>query len=360
MHQLDGIKVERNVRLAGLGRAGQRREIDVLLTGNLAGYPIRVAIECKNERLPIGVSKIDAFVGKLNDVGIPVQLGIFVSASGYTSGAIERATAAGIRPLVLTGLTQDGLSTVVADAFQSVVYLLLETGKIEVTNTVSAATNAHDMLVFRDDEGRACGAIPDLIWLAWLNDQPPSTIGTYRLDFAIPPHWRHVVDGKVVATPAVSVEVHVVGLVVKLRGRAEHHALVNAADQSVERFRTNVAFDAAGTSFPVTVLRTESALDSFLDNTGTTRLIVGRFRLPRIRCDAVYWPVSARVVEALAEALRDEGLDRSPEAMREAIQGLEGTDLSAVWEPIWDEHLAMIQRLLGTQSSDSGATRPMA
>jgi len=336
MHQMDGIKVERNVRLAGQGRLGQRREIDVLLTGNLAGYPIRVAIECKNERLPIGVAKIDAFVGKLKDVGIPVQQGIYVSAGGYTSGAIERATAAGIRPLVLTGLTQDGLSTVVADAFQSIVYLLLETGKIEVTNTVPAVKNAQDLLVFRDDEGRTCGAIPDLIWLAWLNDQPPSTIGTYRLDLAIPPHWRYVVDGTVVPAPTVSAEVHVVGLTVTLRGRAEHHTLVNAADQSVERIKTNVAFDAAGTSFPATVLRSESALNTFLGSTGTVRLTLGRFRLPRIRYDAVYWPASARVVEALAEMLCDEGADRSPEALRVMIGAIEGTDLSAVWDPIWD------------------------
>jgi hypothetical protein len=79
----------------------------VLVTGNMAGYPIRVAIECKNEQLPIGVPKLDAFVGKFKDIGIPVQQGIYVSVSGYTSGMIERATAAGIRPLVLTGLTAD-------------------------------------------------------------------------------------------------------------------------------------------------------------------------------------------------------------------------------------------------------------
>ncbi len=105
MHDSPNVKVERRVFLDSVGGSG-KREIDILLTSSVAGYPVRLAIECKNEKTPIGSPKIDAFVGKLQDVGIPSQLGIYVSASGYTGGAIERARKAGIKTLVLTGLTR--------------------------------------------------------------------------------------------------------------------------------------------------------------------------------------------------------------------------------------------------------------
>src|SRR5947209_2350303 len=97
MHDQPGITVELNRRLLPLNGKGVKREIDVLLTGTIANYRVQMAIECKNENAPIGSPMIDAFVGKLQYVGIPPQQGIYISASGYTIGAIERATAAGMR-----------------------------------------------------------------------------------------------------------------------------------------------------------------------------------------------------------------------------------------------------------------------
>ena len=84
MHEFSGVKVQQNVFMPTLGNARRKREIDVLLTSNVAGYLVQIAIECKNEKGVIGSPKIDAFVGKLSDIGIPTRHGIYVSASGYT------------------------------------------------------------------------------------------------------------------------------------------------------------------------------------------------------------------------------------------------------------------------------------
>src|SRR6266536_5008487 len=70
MHDQPGVTVERNRRLPPVGGKGVKREIDVLLTATVAGYQIQMAIECKNEAAVIGFPKIDAFVGKLQYVGI--------------------------------------------------------------------------------------------------------------------------------------------------------------------------------------------------------------------------------------------------------------------------------------------------
>src|SRR5262249_49938492 len=75
MHESPGLAVERNVFLPIPGEPGSHREIDVLVSGSFAGYPMRLAFECKNERGPVGRDKIDAFDGKLRDVGIPTQQG---------------------------------------------------------------------------------------------------------------------------------------------------------------------------------------------------------------------------------------------------------------------------------------------
>ena len=91
MHQTAGVK-GRPMSLLGRGTTGRKREIDVLLTSEVAEYPVRVAIECKNEKARIGSERIDALIGKLDDIGIPTQQSMYISASGYTRDAIERAT----------------------------------------------------------------------------------------------------------------------------------------------------------------------------------------------------------------------------------------------------------------------------
>jgi len=123
LQEVPGVMVQRNVRLPMLGSRRNTREIDVLLTSHISGHEVRLAVECKNEEGRIGSPKIDKFRGKLEAVGIPPSLGIYVSPHGYTEGALEAARAAGIRTLVFKGLSADRLSLEVAQAFQSIVVL---------------------------------------------------------------------------------------------------------------------------------------------------------------------------------------------------------------------------------------------
>src|SRR5579885_1210077 len=136
MHDQPGVTVQRNQFLPPVGRKGKKREIDVLITAVVVGYPVRMAIECKNEGRAIDSPGIEAFAAKLQDVGIAPQHGIFVSASGYTADAVERAKTVGMRTLTLRGLRDEDLLGSIFDAFQSVIYLLLQVLNVTVTNTV--------------------------------------------------------------------------------------------------------------------------------------------------------------------------------------------------------------------------------
>jgi Restriction endonuclease len=154
MHDAPGVRVEQNVRVRALTPGKRSREIDVLINGTLSGYPMRVAIECKNEKEIVGAPKIDAFVGKLLDIGIPPQHGVYVAVRGFTRGAIARAKFAGIRTLVLTGLDESRLEAVVQDAVQAVVFLWAIATNWSIVNNVSADLDRpEELALFVDEKG---------------------------------------------------------------------------------------------------------------------------------------------------------------------------------------------------------------
>jgi hypothetical protein len=118
LHEAEGVTVERNVRLPSLSDPAQIREIDVLLTGNVAGYTVHIPIECKNYGNRITVGQIGEFKDKLEDVGLSAQGSLYVSVTGFGRDARRRAKDHGIRLFELKGLTSDRLSSAVHKAFQ--------------------------------------------------------------------------------------------------------------------------------------------------------------------------------------------------------------------------------------------------
>ncbi|MFI6427787.1 restriction endonuclease [Promicromonospora sp. NPDC050880] len=80
--------VEHNARMFGeLSRT--QRQIDVLVTGALAAYPVSTAIECKHHKAAVTIDVVESFIGKLQDVGI--GSGVIFSTSGFTAPAERRA-----------------------------------------------------------------------------------------------------------------------------------------------------------------------------------------------------------------------------------------------------------------------------
>jgi hypothetical protein len=337
MHDQPGVTVERNRRLPPASGLGGKREIDVLITATVAGYPVQMAVECKNEAEAIGSPMIDAFVGKLQHVGIPPQQGIYVSASGYTTGAIGRAKAAGMRALTLRGLKDEDLRGSISDAFQSTIYLLLQVLNVAVTNT-SPPTEGPGQIGsfgFYNEDGKLAAVLPDLIWQVWRTGQLPHVLGEHEVDLSLPSNLHQEVNGRAVETFALKTKIRVIGLVVTLQGKAQNYALVNAADEAVERVLTDVSFEASESNLPVTAIASEEQLQIFLSRPGAVR-VTARMGLPRIVYGNLYWPPSERVVRILKEHEQD--LAASNPVF--TFQELEGTDLQTVWEPISESHPA--------------------
>lgn len=76
MHSVPGVIVRTNAWVPAVNSPERKREIDVLIDGAVAGYPIRKPIECKNGRIFVKPEQIDAFEGKLRDIGLSGSQGL--------------------------------------------------------------------------------------------------------------------------------------------------------------------------------------------------------------------------------------------------------------------------------------------
>ncbi len=340
LHDEPDVLVRPKVKLRSRTHPKNKREIDVLVTGQILGHPMHLAFECKNYAEKIGVGRIDEFKGKLEDVGIPVQYGIFVSARGFTRDAKDRAASLRMRLLLLEGLTEDRLATEVHAAFQSLIYLLLSVKAISVTNEAADA-RADEMLFLRDESGNVRGGILDLIWARWRDGMISRDLGEHELDIEIPKGWQWIVGG--VSMPSTAkATVSVTGHVVTVQGRAERLALRDATTSIIERGRISSSFDTeTTTTYPVTTVNTEAELQTALDHSGVARVSVGRIPLPRIRFNC-YWPPSDRVLLHIKRRAAELISQGQPLDLLSTIPftEFEGTDLSTVWEPVSSGHPA--------------------
>lgn len=333
------VKVERNVKLPGLHRNPKYPgEIDVLLTSAVLGYPIAHAIECKNLKGKAGKGDIETFISKLEDVNIPHQHGIFISAKGYTKDAIDRASTTGIKLLTMTGLTPDGLASVTAEAAQHCVFYLAQVRGVSVTNNVTQVTKGEELMTFYDHSGKLRGTVIDLLWNKWQEGEPRSEAGEYEVSVRPPRGWHQIVNGRRESVLSIDATIQVWALMFTVPGKSEHHALVNAADMVVERSQLAVSFDVPGKGRVVHELRaftSEAELQAFLDQSPGVSLIT-RTRLPRIQyLDLLFYPYSQRVAERIKAHVSDfvEGKVATPPPPL-SLTELEGTDLSAMWEPL--------------------------
>ena len=334
-HDYPNVEIKRNAFLKGKGNDKKGREINVLVTGELAGHTVQIAIECKNEKAPIGVEKMDGFIGKLKDVGIPYKHGIYVSASGYTEGATRRAKEEGINAFTLVGLTKEGLSAVLLEAFQAVVFLMAEISQltIEYAESLSYAQNPY---IFFSSSGLFYGFLHDFVWELWVRNKIPSSIDEHLIELDITPGMHQIVDGKLEPIKSISVKVRITGLVITIPGKAEQYLLVNPSDKTIDRGKVNVVFEASNSPYPVEAIHTEEELKALMRRPGVVK-IENRVRLPRIRAEKCYWPPSERVRSLMQERVQALQSGKTPDQEID-ISEIEGTDLSAIWEPVSQYH----------------------
>ncbi len=94
----DAVTVESPKRLPDK-TTGKKREHDVVLTVKSGHHIMIVAIECRDRSRPVGVPQVEAFAKKCSETH--VNNGVIVSPCGFTSTALTKSKALGIRCLSL-------------------------------------------------------------------------------------------------------------------------------------------------------------------------------------------------------------------------------------------------------------------
>jgi hypothetical protein len=177
--------------------------------------------------------------------------------------------------------------------------------------------------------------------MRWLEGEPELVLGEHELKIVIPEGWHARANGERARVLSVSAKVEISAAVVELPGTATSVALADPKGRGVRKVRAAARFEGAPGQYPIRNFDDESGLAAYLDGQRATfKVTVGRIRAPRIRVNHVYWPPSERVARRMKQ------LEKFPRAGRigmspENLQGVEGTDLRTIWEPIVRGYPAM-------------------
>lgn len=134
--------------------------------------------------------------------------------------------------------------------------------------------------------------------------------------------------------------VEILALVMTDIGEAREAMLVSAEEGDVVDRGVSVTFGLPSGLYRLKAFNSENDLHAFLT---ARRLVhvVHRVRSPRIRFwHMMFWPPSQRVAEVIATQMRlfDEG--QIPDPRPFSFEQIEGSDLSAAWEPIAEDYMA--------------------
>jgi hypothetical protein len=340
IHEGDNAQVERNVFFPAVDSVSRKREIDVIITyQGEDSQKNQLFVECKNYAETIDVPLIDAFFGKLHDIGVATEKGIFVSVKGFTEGALERAQKAGIRTLFLTGLTENRLAVKEEEAKQYVIFLMATVTQITVKYVHNVPIDTMETIFLFDGEERLRCSCYDLFWKKWCEGVPPSTIGLHKVVIDLPDNYYTPVSGYLEPVASLKGIIQVDGLVMEIAGQAEQHMLVNQAAKSLDKLHAHATFVPPKGKQELALVQSEEELNNYIEQQGgTIKLAVGRHRLPRIKACSLYWPLSERVGKTLSTAI-NEHIHISDEPFNlESFGFLEGTDIRTAWEPKWDQN----------------------
>lgn len=337
LHKTEGVKVETNVFLIPKsGDESRTREIDVLLTGNVAGYPVRVAIQCKNYGKPITIGQIGEFRDLLEDVGIPPQNGIIVSVHGYQTGGTKRAKELGIKALVLEGLDETRLRAEIKDTFQFFVHLLLVVEDMHIRSEIADGSLAFS---FWEEDNNIIGWFADLIVSRWRNGEIPMELGEHVLDLKLPQGWHQVLNGKLIYPSNMTAKVRVVGYLAEMRGKVEEYKLKEADTDKIEKFHLQADFDVLNNlikSSHEEPIFTEEELKKLKKDVTTS--IENRIRLPKIFARNHLEPMSKKAFNKLMEGtenLTTEDLAKLPQLEFEEVEGLGSMqEMAFLGEPV--------------------------
>lgn len=179
-----GAEVLLDQKLPGYNSKTQR-QIDICIRQSVGQFPLLIAMECKDHKVPVDVNLVGEFATKLTD--IRANKGAMVSRLGFTQGAIDMAKSYSIDTFQLIDTQR-----ITWRSFVSIPVLLVWTS-LDRTSLVlrdfrslpaSLIDGDWRLLEVRDEKGVSLGSINDLIARHWEDGQIPRETGTHGIELA--------------------------------------------------------------------------------------------------------------------------------------------------------------------------------
>lgn len=292
------VTIEKNKRLKSIRRnevkAGYR-EVDVLVSGKLAGQMVNIVIECKDKAKKVGSPEIDAFIGKLQDIGLPTQTSIFITTGRFSKHAISRATDVGMKTLILDEKNLSSTKRAILSAIQSRIFMLCS---IKNIGFLSDDRIPDENFKFFDKNGKFYGTLPDLIWNVWTKFPQLSTCGEYSCEIQIPEEIKYMENGAKNSIRNIAVVYKVTAFLYREEGKVESYSLKNAETEKVEKFLIQSKFSNDESKQVPLHIDSEKALHKLINESGNIKVTFNRVKLPKIVMNkGLLWPPSKSMVE---------------------------------------------------------------
>lgn len=291
LHNVNGLRAVPRQKFPSLRTPERVREIDVLIEASIGPYPFRIPVECKNWGNPVGVEDIDAYEGKLNDIGMIVRGAIYVAASGYESGAFSKGSDLGMVLLTIDGLTPDRLAEQLHHAVAGTLFLLPYIGEI----TFESPHSGFPVLV--NPEGEFGGSIFDLAWKAWMDD-PSLLLEERQGSIPVPEGWGSVGDGGFAQIPEVRFRLKKKGHLLKRSGSVAAAFLRDPHGQPTLG-HVQASFESPMGKFNLSYVTTEAELSQELEQERPVLSALVRVKTPRVVIGGKYgnlaWPPDDKI-----------------------------------------------------------------
>jgi hypothetical protein len=173
---IKNAKVQKNIKVTG--KAGTERQIDVQIEGLVGAFDVKIIIDSKNYANPVDIKDVEIFISMVEDLG--GNLGVMVCPSGFTEGARNRATTAGLQLYEIYDHSLDN-----TNLFIPLRYVASKIDKYQFSISGSSATGGFSIPL---DPSRWELHIDDKILLApdvpvyiWNKDMIPQEKGNYKV-----------------------------------------------------------------------------------------------------------------------------------------------------------------------------------
>lgn len=308
LHCFPGVKIEKNRRIKEKQSSGRDREFDLVLTvESMPGYTQKYYIECKNYKKPVGIEKIEAFLGKLTAIGASYNEGVFVSALGFKKGVAKRAVERGIKIWEINGLDKSGLAEIAGKTYSNRLIVMSAVHQV-------CRFDGKQLLSIFNNDGVVVNTIQNFIYKKWISHEIKPELGRTSVTIEQPGLDEPVI-----------VDIDIIGILISSEGHYHQYGLVDPVTKNETRVHLDAKF-LLDAKYHVETFITEDELIKYLDQRSGFNLFGERYSAPRIQFFHMYYPLSRKAVDKLKQ------LTESGEPV--SFETVEGHDLSALWDEI--------------------------